>query len=131
MNLGLLLQQSRPVLLLLLLLPQHEIETARAMLLLALLRNNLVEELQVNDVLDTLAGLSVELDGGRCDLQIGVFWRDIGGVDADEKDVLRGVGGVGALGPGDFGVNLCRHFCGRCAGVVNVKANAMRCVREV
>lgn len=99
MNLLAVLQKTGPVLLLQLLLAQHELNLAVGVVDLAVLGINLGEKVQRDVVCYTLAGGAGERDVGGGDVELGLVLGDIGGLEAHVEVVALGVFSGGALGP--------------------------------
>jgi len=107
-DLCLLLQQTRPVLLLEFLLAQHQLDVPGRVVDLALLWLDLGEEVEL-DVVGCLFRLRVagEFEVGGLDVQVDLLWVYIGNGDGEVHVVLLWFAGGGALGPGH-----CVKRCG-------------------
>lgn len=101
MNLLSRLQQTGPVLLLELLLPQNQLNLTVAVVHLGVLRVDLGIQLQLDVILYALLGGSGERDRGRRDVQLSLGLGDIGRLDVHVEVVALRFRGGGALGPCD------------------------------
>lgn len=103
MQLPRLLQQTRPVLLLLLLLAQHHVDAARGVMGLGVLDIDLGVQLQVDLVLDLFrVARAGEGYAGGGEVELCGRGGDVWHGEGHEEDVLFGFGRGGALGPEDW-----------------------------
>lgn len=126
MNLLGVLQETRPVFLLQLLLAQHQLDLAVSVVDLAVLGINLAEQVQRDVVCYTLARGAGERDIGGGEVDARLILGDIGGLQAHVEVVTLGLIGGGALGPSHcknermpgqlFVTNGCSMIEIRCAG---------------
>ena len=102
MDLLLVLEQTRPVLLAEILLPQHEFHVSRGVVRLGVFDVNLAEKLEL-DVIGCLFRLRFagEGQGSRLQVDFGGFGGHIRGGDCERDVVAFGIVGGGALGPED------------------------------
>lgn len=100
------LQQSWPVLLLKLLLAEHNLDVLACVVDLALVWVDLGVEFKLNMVRLLLRrGLAIEGQAGWLQVELEVFWGAIWDGDGEVNVVLRGIGGIGALSPQDCNVS--------------------------
>ena len=103
MHLLTLLQQPRPVLLLHLLLPQHELHIPARVIRLGILHVDLPEEFQFHVVRDFFrVAVAGEGQGRGGEVDFRGLGGHIGGGDGEVDVVAGGVRGGGALGPGHW-----------------------------
>lgn len=103
MHLDLVLQQSRPVLLLGLSLLQHHLDFTRVVVETGLFGLNLGVKIQLDFVVYLYGrGVAGEFEVGGLDVQFHLLGVDIWHGDCEEDDVLLGLSGGRALGPEDF-----------------------------
>jgi len=93
------LQKAWPVLRLELLLAQDELDAARGVVHLAVLRINFGVQVKGDMVFLALQGRSCKRDIGRGDVKVGLFLGNIGNVDVDVEEVASSVSAGGALRP--------------------------------
>lgn len=95
------LQKTRPVLHLQLLLPQNQLNLTVGVVDLAVLGVDLSVEVQGDVVCYALARRSGERDIVGGDLQVGLVLGNVGGLDEDVEVVALGLRVGRALGPGN------------------------------
>lgn len=100
LHLGSVLEQTRPVFLLELLLAQLHLDVTSGVMRLAVLGVDLAEEGEV-EVICALQGFRVALEsqGGGLEIELQVLFGYIGNGDGEVDEVLLGVGAGRALGP--------------------------------
>lgn len=94
-----ILQETRPVLLLQLLLAQHQLNLAVGVVDFAVLGIDLAKQVQGDVVCDTLAGGAGERDIVGGDSDVGLVLGDVRSLQAHVEVVALGLIGRGALGP--------------------------------
>lgn len=100
MHLLAFLQEPGPVLRLGLLLPENEVDAARAVVVLGVGDINVGVEVEVNSIADALGVGTAERHLAVLEIDLERVLGDVGRVNGEEDDVLLGVGLVGALRPG-------------------------------
>lgn len=95
------LEQTGPVLLLELLLPQNQLNLTVIVVHLGVLGVDLAVQVEGDIIVNALLGVSREGDVGRGDGQLGTGLVDIGGLDVDVQVVALGLSGRRPLGPRD------------------------------
>lgn len=90
MSLLTLLEQSRPVFLLCLLLPQDKLNIFRSMMRLAIFNINVAVKLEL-DVICGFLGFRVAGEGKACGFQIDVNFRDVRSRDGQEDEILLSI----------------------------------------
>lgn len=101
MQLLALLQQTRPIFLLELLLSQHHLDIAIRVIDLALLGVDLRVKLQL-DMVRLIARFAREGELARLQIELEIFWLHVGHRDCQVDVILGGIGGRGALSPQDY-----------------------------